>query len=162
MPDFPPSSTRLDALTGFGDKVTLPGVNESTSGAVLTLAVRAGFGKAMTHVSPGTVYSSVFDETGTGYILGLVVVKGGTVNGVSVTGKLTIDGVLIYEGAVTASSTASENGPLVGTYSDNAAVVIHFPAFIPFHRDAKFEVKFSADPGAGENITTHHLVAVTA
>lgn len=165
MPDFPPSSARLERLIKLTDPVSGAGIGGS--GFTIADGQVNGLYTAFTLASPGTTYNTVFTVTGQGYILGLFCIKPASVNSVYAALRLTIDGVLLSNGgALTTAATAARFGPGVGVLAAQGSEVgtgytFSMPVLIPFHRSALCEMRFSGDPGAGENITGGYLVVAT-
>lgn len=109
-----------------------------------------------TITNPGTTFTTVFDITGSGFLLGLVVSKPATGVAYSVKVKLTVDGVVVVnDAAALASSTSAEYGLIVGLASTPAGM-IGGPLMLEFNKSLKLEVAYSG--AAGVNITGNFVL----
>jgi hypothetical protein len=144
----PRTVTTVDTLT--------PAPNNSETTINLT-----GPYDTVTLTAPETTYASALDASGRGYLLLCVVEKPATTNSVGVLAQITLDGTVIATdvslfGGIT---TAARKGVLVGQVQDDAPAAIYAgpPVFLPFNNALKIEFKFSATPGASEDITARIL-----
>ena len=142
--------TQIDRVVGS------PGNASNTGTSVMT---------DLTVVSnPGTTYATVFDITGKGLLLMLTVEKLATVNSVFAVFRLTLDGVIIASDAgCTSTSTSQRGATLVGQCQDKDAQAPTPlpPILLPFNTGVKFEIKYSATPGASEDINVEHMAVYT-
>jgi hypothetical protein len=72
---------------------------------------------------------------------------------------LTIDGTALLNGVTLLGGTTLEYHSIVAPTFATGAAAWGGLAFIPFNSSAKFELQWSADPGASEQFVAYYFVA---
>lgn len=120
-----------------------------------------GLATHFTLTNPGTTPTQVFNVTGRGFLLGLLVKKPATVNSVTANITLTVDGTIIANNlnvVGNGATTGARNNPVVGALGGEGTVsgsnfMLSGPVLVPFNASCKLQLQYSGAPGASENIT---------
>lgn len=152
---------------GTRPAISVPGYNgaSATPNAALNLAnancAKHNLSRYLSGAVTGGVYKSVLSVTGAGVLQFVAFGSTGTLNATVLTGRVTIDGIVVKTGASTASNWSGAEGlPIVGSASVPAAGEYFLQySHVPFNNSLLIEI---LAPASGTDtvavVTSYYLV----